>query len=354
MSRLKHFSPLASKTLMSILSLIFLVLIVHVLLLPAYGAQLGYRSLKLSDDQISAKANYLLSFDLTSSGMLGSVVVQFCSNSPLIGDPCVAPVGLDATGAMLGSQTGATGFSISSSSTVNQLILTRLPAMSPAGMSSYQFADMINPSSPGSYYVRLQTFATSDASGPASDYGGIAFAILNSVAISAEVPPYLLFCTGVTISGLNCTNAVGDYIDFGELGVTRASSASSQMLVATNAQSGYGVTVAGTTLASGINSINALATGDVSRPGVSQFGFNLSANTTPAGGSSPIGPGIATAAPLYGQPNIYRFNSGDTIVSNPKPDDVRVFTISYIVNRPVNQAPGIYVCTMTYIALATF
>jgi hypothetical protein len=200
----------------------------------------------------------------------------------------------------------------------------------------------------------LQTFASDDATGPASDYGGLAFATTNLLAVSVEVPPYLIFCTAITIGNLNCANSSGDAINFGELSSSRASTGSSQMLVATNAEDGYSITAHGTTLSSGSNIINALSAPDVSRPGTGQFGLNLRANTAPPGGSEPTGPGVSQPLPNYNQPNIFRFVTGDTVAARPEPENVRVFTVSYLVNVPANQAAGVYVSTITYVCLADF
>lgn len=352
---LRRYRASATKLLESVGPLLILMAVVlHYLLAPAYGAQLGNRSLSISSNEVSAATVYALNFTLANSGTIGSVKILFCSNDALEVDVCVAPAGLDVSRAALTSQAGMTGFSVSSGSGNNTIILSRPPAAATPGRATYSFDPVTNPSSPGSYYVRLQTFATSDASGPSSDFGGIAFNITNQLAISATVPPYLLFCTGITISGQNCANAVGDYIDFGEFSSTKTSGATSQMLVASNAGQGYAVSIDGTTLASGNNVINALASGDVSRPGTGQFGFNLRANTTPIGGNNVTGPGTSNASANYNQPNIYRFAPGDTLVSTTGPDDIRVYTSSYIVNVPKTQAPGIYVSTVTYVCLANF
>ncbi len=353
MSRSSRLSP--RDRLLAIGLLVVLAISLGRLIIPsAYGAQLGTRKLQLSNADVGVTADYLLSFDLATAGPLGSIVVQFCSNDPLPNDPCTVPIGFDVSAAVLANQAGETGFIIDPATTANQLILSRTVAGAAIGPVSYHFTGVVNPTNPGSYYARVQTYATNNASGSASDYGGIAIAILNTIVITAEVPPYLIFCTGITITGLNCANAIGDYIDFGQLPATQASRASSQMLIATNSGSGYNVTVAGTTLASGINAIAALGVADVSRPGVAQFGFNLRANTTPAVGNEPSGPGVAAPTALYNQANLYRFVTGDIVVTNAVPDDLRLFTASYIVNRPLGQAPGIYVSTMTYICLAKF
>ncbi len=340
-----------------LVSFIFIVLgalLFQYLYTPVYSAELGTRSLKMSDDRISVHSNYLVSITTATAGLLGSISIQFCSNDAIIGDPCTAPAGFDASSAELSTQTGVTGFAINAASTVNEIILSRSSVFTPVTQASYLFTGIQNPSSSGSYYARVQTYASNDASGTASDYGAMAFAILNSIGLSTTVPPYLIFCTGVTIPGLNCANATGDYIDFGELTNTHTATGTSQMLAATNANNGYAVTVYGTTMTSGNNVINALSNNDVSRPGIGQFGFNLRANSTPPSGTDPIGPGTGQPTAGYDQQNSYRFNSGDTVLSNSGPENYREYTASYLVNVSGGQAPGIYVTTLTYIALATF
>jgi hypothetical protein len=320
----------------------------------ASGAQLGYRSLTLSSNEVSATATYRLNFATVTPGAIGSVSIEFCSNSPFSGDACTAPLGFDASAATLSAQTGNAGFSIDPSSTANKLLITRPAIPTFPGEASYTFDGIKNPSALGSYYARLLTFASSDGSGPSSDYGGLAFAITNSIAITATVPPYLMFCSAITISGLNCANGVGNAIDFGELSKNKASSGTSQLLAATNAKDGYSVTMAGTTMTSGNNEITAMTNADVSRPGLPQFGLNLKTNAAPTVGGEPTGPGTTNPKPEYFLSNFFKFNSGDIIIANAVPDDVREWTASYLVNVPSTQAPGIYVSTITYICLANF
>ncbi len=347
---------LTARTTLVIVSLLLIALTImwRIIFTPVYGDQLGDRALQLANNQASSSTDYRLSFTLPNTGTLGTIAVQFCSNDPLPGTACTAPAGLDASAAVLTDQTGATGFSIDASSTINKIVLTRPPVVATTGPVTYHFTNVTNPSTPGSYYARIQTFVTADESGPASDYGGLAFAIANTISISATVPPYLIFCTGITITGNNCVNASGNYVDFGELSPTKARVGSSQFLVATNAEDGYGVTVNGTSLTSGNNVINAMSANDVSRPGLGQFGFNLRANAAPSNGSDPSGPGTSQPLPNYNSPDSYRFVSGDSLVIHPTTDDVRLYTSSYIANIPTTQPAGIYVSTLTYICLALF
>ncbi len=56
----------------------------------------------------------------------------------------------------------------------------------------------------------------------------------------------------------------------------------------------------------------------------------------------------------YDTPDFYRFVPDEVVASNPTVENSRIYTVSYIVNVPTTQAPGVYVSTMTYICLATF
>ena len=328
--------------------------LLYAIFAPAYGAPLGKRSLLTNDNIAGETASYTISLALSTPGQLASIKFEFCSNDAIPDDVCTAPTGLDLTTATLVTQTGVSGFSIDPSSTANKIILTRTSQSASALPVSFRFDGVKNPTVQGSYFVRLQTYSSNNATGTASDYGGIAFAILGSLSISAEVPPYLIFCSAITIANLNCANATGSYIDFGELSSGHTSTGTSQLLTATNSGSGYSITLAGNTMTSGNNVIPALGTGDVSRPGTGQFGLNFRSNVTPVTGQDTTGPGVATTDPLYSQPNTYRFVSGDVIVSDTQPDNIREYTASYIVNVPTKQAPGIYVSTVTYVCLANF
>jgi hypothetical protein len=319
-----------------------------------YANKLGDRVIKISDSRTSASATYNVSFITATPGTLGSIDIQFCSNDPFPNTSCTAPPGFDTSSAILDDQDGATGFSISNNSTANDIILSRTPAAAAGSIIvHYDFKGVINPSTPGTFYARLQTFASNDATGPALDSGGIALAINQQLSVSAEVPPYIIFCTGVSIPSYNCATAKGNYVDFGDLSSNYTSYGTSKMLIATNAKDGYGITAAGTTMTSGNNIISQLG-GDVSRPGVSQFGLNLRDNSTPNVGTNPQGSGSGTPTASYNQPNLYRFHSGDRIASVSHADYYRRYTASYIVNVSSGQPPGIYVATITYIALGSF
>lgn len=321
---------------------------------PASGAQLGSRKLYLSTNVAGATADYYLSFHTATAGNIGSINILFCANSPFPSDPCVPPVGFNALNTALTNQTGITGFSIDGISNANRILLTRNMVMAPVTAASYDFSNIVNPANAGSYFVRLQTYATEDASGLASDYGGIAFAITEDVSITATVPPYLTFCAANVIVGTDCSQATGQYVQLGELSPFAPTTGTSQFLVTTNAGVGYSVTISGPQMASGINGLTSLLFPDISRPGTSQFGLNVVKNNSPASGFDPQGPGSGAPNAGYNTPDVFKFNSGDALVSHSGTELPRTYTVTYMVNVPSNQAPGIYVTTLTYVCLAQF
>src|ERR1700712_2732921 len=67
----------------------------------AYGAQLPTRSIELSSASVSASDNYQLSFTIPAPETFGSVRLQFCAESPLVGQPCTLPAGMNLSGAIL-------------------------------------------------------------------------------------------------------------------------------------------------------------------------------------------------------------------------------------------------------------
>jgi len=339
----------------SILIALLASIVISSSLFHAKAIRLTDRKLDLSTSVIgSTNVQYQFSFGITTPGTLGSIELELCSNDPFPLTPCTPPTGLDMTGAILSNQSGEVGFAIDASSTANKIVLTRAPAASTAQPVSYTFTGITNPSQVATYYVRLVTFASNDATGPFTDYGGIAWVTTDNLSVNGEVPPYLHFCTGVTIAAYDCLTAVGSEIDLGNLSPSFTSAGTSQFLAATNAAYGYNVTIYGATMTSGANTIPALPSQTFAAPGNGQFGLNARANTIPAKGADPNGPGTAILNANYATPDLYRFDNGDEIASSPGSSDYRKFTATYIINIDNAQPAGQYNTTITYVCLANF
>jgi hypothetical protein len=320
----------------------------------ANAAELRPRSLVMDDATAAAHyVTYSVGFNISDTTTVGSVRLQFCSNTSLIDDECNAPFGFSASDAVIASQSGSTGYTISVDSTDNELILTRPPTVQPATDVKFTLVNITNPSTAGTFYARILTYSSSNATGPYTDAGGLALAIAPSLSVSTEVPPYLTFCLGESITDFNCSTATDPFSDLGDLSPTTTSAAQTQMVVATNAQNGYSLWTTGASMTSG-NNVIAPILGTASKKGTSQFGINLRANSNPRVGQDPAGPGSAGVTSGYSQPNQFRFASGDTLASATRPDDYRKYTVSYIVNVSANQPGGMYSTTLTYICLGNF
>lgn len=322
-------------------------------ILPAQAATLDNRSVRIADSKADAITSHLFLFDVPAGSLVGSIVLEYCANSPLNTVTCVTPDGLDLLEASLDSQSGEGGFSVHPASTANKIILSRPPVMTIGGPAQYDFSDVINPSSYGTYYVRISLHGSEDGSGSATDEGAVAFGIVRAVSTQAYVPPFLILCAGITVAP-DCSSANGALIDLGELRSSGPSSGTSQYAGATNDVTGFSVSIHGNTLMSGNKIIPAKAVQGFSLPGFSQFGINLRDNFTPDVGQDPAGSGSSAAEPEYSLANNFKFVSGDRISNTSVPTEFNVFTVSYVVNVSQEQPPGIYNATFTYIAMAAF
>lgn len=320
----------------------------------ASAAEALDRSITIANSALSATTTYRLGFAISAPGTLGSIKLEFCENSPILEDSCTAPSGFDASSATLVSESGETGFNIDALSTSNMILLSRSPAATTGGAVSYEFGNIQNSNRFGANYARISTYATSDGSGPIIDQGGLAYSLTPVFAVNAEVPPYLLMCVGITINGIDCDTAQGDYINMGDFSATRSSIGQMQIIIATNAPNGYAITASGNTMTSGNNVIPNLISPTVSIPGTSQFGINLRANSSPAVGIEPGGNGSGSPEPDYNIPNRFTYRPGDIVASLGDVENFRKYTVSYLVNINRNQSPGVYSSTYTFTGLGNF
>ena len=320
------------------------------------NAYLETRSVTLSSSVPSDVVRNDFQFDSLGSPSIGSVVFEYCSNTPLIALPCVAPAGFDSASANLQFQSGDVGFSVhpNTTATPNRVVLTRAAAASSAGTKQYRIGNITNPSAiNATTYVRITTHASIDGTGAYDDTGSVAFVTLTPLTISVYVPPYLSMCSGVSVAP-DCSSVAGEIVDMGELSKISANSATTQFAVSTNSYDGYSAVIVGSTMTAGNRIIPALASPTLSQPGVSQFGINLRQNSSPSVGANVDGTGTGTPTASYSNANTFRFQSGDTIASSSRSTEWNRYTISYLVNVADGQPAGRYASTLTVIATTTF
>lgn len=313
------------------------------------------RSLMIDSTVPGATTNYTLSMEYVTQASVGSLNLLFCID-PIPYEPCVPPAGLDVSHAVLSSQSGESGYTITTQ-TANHLVLSRTPSVVvPNVQSSYVLSGVVNPTYiVHSFAIRLSDYATQDTSGPLYDQGAVITQITDSIVLQAQVPPILIFCVGKQVDQ-DCSNVGGgNYNDLGTLNPTQTLVDDSQMAAGTNASGGYVITVNGPTMSSGLNTINSPNAPSPSIPGTNEFGINLVANNNPVVGSDPDGASVnASVAANYGIPNRYMYHDGDLVASAPNVSLIRRYTVSYILNSSKDLRAGVYTTTLTYVCTGRF
>lgn len=201
----------------------------------AYGLVTS-RSIEMSDSSASATGvQYAVSFiPSVTSETIGGIVVDFCSNDPILGDSCSTTAALDAsvTASPAISPTTPTGFSTSSgtwvastngSSPYATLFVTNTTAQTASATSStpitFTITTAVNPTTSNStFYARILTYSTSAAAlaytstavGTPVDAGGIALSTANNVVITAKVQEQITFCIYETTQTSGSSPGAGD------------------------------------------------------------------------------------------------------------------------------------------------
>lgn len=386
----KHMkTPLLSSAKFLMIAFVLIASVVSQAVFPASQAaagQITVRSLRLeaasalSDggSKPGGTVNHVFTFTLpnASNDAIGSIKFEYCETAADVAPAvCVTPTGLVTTGATLGSQTGATGFTLNNASN-GAPYLSRTAATTGGSVAvSYSLNSVVNPSygattpdTNKTFFVRISTYNSTNATGAPIDAGVVTASTAEPIILSGIMPESLVFCTGETI-GLtggvpDCTTATPGDIQFDSLfSPTATAMASSQMSASTNAGSGYVITVNGPTLVSGENSIAPLAAPTAPVVGVAQFGLNLRDNALPDIGydvaPSPNGTNYrGQPATDYNTIDNYKFVTGEVVANSYNTvagaTDAQIYTVSYIVNVPGSQAAGTYTTTLTYICTPTF
>lgn len=397
---MKTTPPVLKKTsyILCVFAMLFMSIIPALLPQRAGAAQITDRSLTLvasnstnGGSEAGATAHHNFSFTLPSNTTVGSMRFEYCTTAADVGAAtCVTPTGLLTTSATIGSTTGSfTGFTAIDNSTNGTVYVSDASPAVVTGTGTVQINTITNPNTTNySFFVRITTWAESTPGTTLVDSGTVTASTATQIVLNGTMPESLVFCTGQqvleTASVPDCSTATAGTINFDKLFSPQDTAvAVSQMAASTNAGLGYAITVNGTTMTSGSNTITALATPSASNKNVSQFGMNLRANTNAAADCWPSSCGdvgfeiLYTPADIdvasngtnyrgevkanYNTPDTFTYIDGDTVADSSDahaslsfPSDSQIYTISYIVNVPGSQPAGTYTTTLTYIATATF
>lgn len=310
----------------------------------ASAAQITGRALTLGSSVASASTTYTFTFTVPTTGtIIKSMAADICTTAS---GSCSTPSGFSNSSSTLASQPtnlgDASGWTVSTSTAGSLRLSKSGDTATPTGSQTVAFGTVTNPSATNStFFARITTY--SDASWTtAVDTGTVAASTAGQITVTASVDETLTFTLATAT------------VSLGTLTTSTTGSGTSTMTAATNANSGYAITVNGTTLTSGANTITALASQTASSQGSSQFGINLKANTTPSVGSNVSGSGSGTATSNYATADQFRFVTGDSVASASGPTNSNTYTVSYVANIAGSTKPGSYSTALTYIATATF
>jgi hypothetical protein len=292
----------------------------------AHAAQVTSRYIELSSSAASATdVIYSVGFTAGSTHTIQGIVIQFCSNSPLVNTSCTAPAGfnINEAGLAVANQAGISGFTIDASTNTNTLVIVNGGGSAvTAGVTAITFDlgstgltdGVTNPSATNTtYYARIVTYtttagatnyvdtdidndATVNAGVPHSDDGGVALSTANQITLTAKVQETLTFCV---YTGANCA-AGGSAVALGDpsTGVLANTALvytdnTSKFDLATNASAGAIVRMKGDTLKTpggtfSIDPHGATCTADSASNSVEQFGVRVTPSAAPLAAVMPI------------------------------------------------------------------
>jgi hypothetical protein len=322
----------------------------------------------------SGSVDHLFTFTVPSGTNVGSIKFEYCT---IASGTCTAPTGLDVTAATLGANSGDVSGLAMSTKTANSAILTRTAAaVTTHTGTTVRLNTVVNPSTLGTFFVRITSYTSVDATTGAVDAGTVTASTAQAIELTGTMPESLIFCTGATVTA-NCVTTTAGTVSFNQLfSPTSTSYTTSQMSASTNAGQGYAITVNGTTLSSGLNNIPGMAAAAAPTVGVAQFGMNLKENLTTLDGDAldtDFGANLTAASDAvdfkgqaladYNTADVYKFVPGDVVANSGYdgasnntlgPTNSQVYTSSYIVNVAGNTRAGTYTTTLTYICTPTF
>lgn len=356
------------------------------------------REIRMSSSANGATGvTYKVKFTAATTAAIESIVVDFCSTTPIIGDTCTKPAGFDlgatpTVNLVSGITATWTAAGANNASGYRTLTLTKAAGDSlTAGVTDVEFdiTGVANPTTTNaSFYARILTFPndsgadsaatyTDTAPGNATDAGGVAMSTAAQITVTAKVQERLLFCVYTTGAGNNCTGKSGTAVTLGDTnGVLDPSGPyvdkNAKYSITTNASGGAIVRLKGPTLTSGGNTITAIGdTAAASALGTEQFGLcnyesagsgmtftyatydgggNCGTTTQSAGTGTTGGAGTAT----FGLDTTDTATTyGDPIATKPA-GDFSTATLAFIGNVSNTTEAGIYTTTLTFIATGTY
>jgi hypothetical protein len=330
------------------------------------------RSISMSTALPSAKnVTYSVSFRADQSYQLRTMLMDFCSNSPLSGQSCTAPGGFTA-----GAPPGVSNFKLNGAAVGGTWTASSLNSgrtfvfssstgvtVAPDDLLTFDITTVTNPNTITRYYARMFmynfTSPTYTATGPDNfkETGGVALGTTDKMGITFEVPESLSFCVYKVTCGDVPSIALGHGIRKA-LDSTQIDTDTAKFSIATNAALGADVYGHGKLPSLAGNSGEAIdqllpnASKATMTVGQEAFGIRI----------SPISGAIAADLPYQDTGgNDYAFDSSQILTTSrytrqatPGPFTEQELTITFAATVSPSTPAGWYSTELTLIAIATF
>jgi hypothetical protein len=183
-----------------------------------FAAQITQTYIEPSSSSAGA-SNVTYDINFKSAGVAGAFVIDFCSNSPVVGQPCVPPDGMH-----VGAASAVTaGFSVVGIISENTLAVAG--PITSLSQVSLKIEGITNPENASTIYARIVTYSTQadaleyDSQNPGSgvvDNGSVAMAITSNIGVSGVVLESMTFCVSSSEISANCSGVSTPVLVLGE------------------------------------------------------------------------------------------------------------------------------------------
>lgn len=205
----------------------------------ASAATVTDRSIELSSSSkgtLTSGQNVTYNVAFTTATAARAVAIQFCSDTPLIGEDCAAPAGMSLASANVPSINGGSNDSRPTVvASMGPVIVIGNDDWDTPDDVTFEITGITNPSSAGPLYARIITYAGADmataiasatddydasdndgiggvgtvGANPAivKDTGSVALSITDQIGVDAAVLETLTFCAASAAITANCANA---------------------------------------------------------------------------------------------------------------------------------------------------
>lgn len=346
----------------------------------ASAAQIDTRSVALTSSAAGATSvSYTVTF--TAPANAAAYIVDFCNDSPIPGQACGAPTGFST--ASVSTTTASTTVSSLAANTVK--VVQAVTGGSPATVT---LDALHNPSAAtdatagNGFYARIITYDTSGHAGSyaptvlgtgATDTGGVAMAITNSVDVTAAVRETMTFCVSKSAPTANCTGTDTPNVVLGHgtpaaLDSGARDTAGIYAQISTNAASGAVINMTNNNACGGLKRAGTAVcdiapsnTANAITAGTALFGLNV--GTAAAVGT---GSGTITAGTNYGTSSQYgmTYTGANTGVTSAYGDTIFTTTgapannmnvpITFAASASNSTPAGLYTATMNMVATGTY